>query len=326
MRRRRGNSVWEVLAGRMLRGETVFAAPVCTLARHKRTSWHGLRSSARSRTLRSGDSFMFQEALLPACLRNTRAWNGILPCLRWKLDGDWFVIDEPRLRWRAKKGRTARLRQLLDAAWILAPVHDRGLLHLDLKPVHLVTTCDGRSFVLDWESARFAGSRHRFAIGFCGTPGYMAPEQASGDCNRFESSTDVFALGVILFEILHERRARSSEEPLTEALRRVRAERIACSPEVVRRWPALARLPTLAPTGARQSARGTPAGSQRPCGKRSHWTQRQELFRRANLLACVGQPVGYPLRCGPGAGLSLGTATRSVAGTRRDRLGFSVYL
>jgi serine/threonine protein kinase len=105
--------------------------------------------------------------------------------------------------------------------------HTRGVLHRDLKPDNVMLGEFGEVYVLDWGLAKvvaspeLAGTRDsegriivtpqpeegsaaaKTAIGaVLGTPGYMAPEQLSGDIDALDARTDVYALGSILFEIL----------------------------------------------------------------------------------------------------------------------------
>ncbi len=83
--------------------------------------------------------------------------------------------------------------------------HTRGVVHRDLKPQNVLVGSFGEVYVLDWGIARVLASSdlHRAAdlpqLAVAGTPAYMAPEQVDG---LVEPSTDVYALGVMLFEIL----------------------------------------------------------------------------------------------------------------------------
>jgi predicted Ser/Thr protein kinase len=98
-----------------------------------------------------------------------------------------------------------------EAAGILAPVaraveaaHRLGLLHRDLKPANILLDRDGQPFVADFGLAkRSEGPGNLTRSGaIVGTPRYMAPEQASGQRVALAPSTDVYSLGVILFEML----------------------------------------------------------------------------------------------------------------------------
>ncbi len=88
----------------------------------------------------------------------------------------------------------------VEVARALAHAHAHGVVHRDLKPANVFVCTDGQVKVLDFGLAHAFG--HRQQAG--GTPGYMAPEQAE-DAPEDERS-DVWALGVILFEMLSGRR------------------------------------------------------------------------------------------------------------------------
>lgn len=105
----------------------------------------------------------------------------------------------------------------------VAFAHSRGVIHRDLKPANIMLGEFGEVSVLDWGIAKVVGEPEQFAAtllrktpgamlmaagdatlegDLLGTPGYMAPEQVSGDDGCVGPASDVFALGAILFEIL----------------------------------------------------------------------------------------------------------------------------
>jgi tetratricopeptide (TPR) repeat protein len=88
------------------------------------------------------------------------------------------------------------LRVATEVARGLAHAHARGVIHRDLKPLNVFLCEDGAVKLLDFGLAHAFG--HRLASG--GTPAYMPPEQRSGAPE--DERTDVFALGVMLHEML----------------------------------------------------------------------------------------------------------------------------
>lgn len=100
-----------------------------------------------------------------------------------------------------------RLALLREVALAVAHAHERGIVHRDLKPSNiLVAHVDGDPLpkVIDFGIAcaieLSPGGPSDWT--FAGTPGYMAPEQASRDGDAVDERADVFSLGVILFELL----------------------------------------------------------------------------------------------------------------------------
>jgi serine/threonine-protein kinase len=91
-------------------------------------------------------------------------------------------------------------RQLASA---MAYAHSQGVFHRDLKPENVLVTPEGRLVVTDFGVALMAGARRltwRWFSTALGTPDYMSPEQIQG--KRGDARTDVYAIGVILFEML----------------------------------------------------------------------------------------------------------------------------
>jgi serine/threonine-protein kinase len=90
--------------------------------------------------------------------------------------------------------------QLADA---LQYCHGHGVVHRDLKPENILIQPDGTVKLVDFGIALLQGARRltfRRLSSEVGTPDYMAPEQVQGD--RGDARTDVYALGVMLYEML----------------------------------------------------------------------------------------------------------------------------
>lgn len=82
--------------------------------------------------------------------------------------------------------------------------HQNHIIHRDLKPANIMVNRNGHPIVMDFGLAKELNScGSDTAMGMIlGTPVYMAPEQAEGEISKIDHLSDVYALGVILFELL----------------------------------------------------------------------------------------------------------------------------
>ena len=86
----------------------------------------------------------------------------------------------------------------------LAAAHDRGVVHRDLKPANIMLDGGGRIRITDFGLAGTSGESLR-----AGTPAYMAPEQIAG--NEVTPRSDVYALGLVLYELFTGQRALDAQ-------------------------------------------------------------------------------------------------------------------
>ncbi len=102
----------------------------------------------------------------------------------------------------------------------LAAAHVQGLVHRDVKPGNILILPDGRVKITDFGIARIADQVPLTATGqVMGTAQYLAPEQATGQ--QATGSSDIYALGVIGYELLAGRRPFTGESQIAIALAQV---------------------------------------------------------------------------------------------------------
>jgi serine/threonine-protein kinase len=86
----------------------------------------------------------------------------------------------------------------------MAEAHRQGIVHRDLKPGNILLTSDGQPKVADFGLAKLLNIQSGLTRtdSVLGSPSYMAPEQAAGKTKEIGPAADVYALGVILYELM----------------------------------------------------------------------------------------------------------------------------
>jgi serine/threonine protein kinase len=121
-------------------------------------------------------------------------------------------INEGRLDLEQVAYILLRLADALDYA------HRKDIVHRDLKPGNILFDEAGNAFISDFGIAKFAKAATRITqTGIIGTPRYMSPEQARGE--ETDGRSDLYSLGVILFEILSGKAPFEATTPLALAFK-----------------------------------------------------------------------------------------------------------
>jgi tRNA A-37 threonylcarbamoyl transferase component Bud32/tetratricopeptide (TPR) repeat protein len=115
-----------------------------------------------------------------------------------------LLVEKAAFSWDQIADMIAQVAEAVDYA------HRKGIIHRDIKPANIiVTTADEKVKITDFGIAKIASSNLTTTGQFLGTPNYMSPEQVSG--SPVDGRSDIFSLGVVLYELLTRRKPFSGE-------------------------------------------------------------------------------------------------------------------
>ena len=113
-----------------------------------------------------------------------------------------------------------KVKIVLQVCRALDAAHSEGVVHRDLKPQNIMVEANGRVVVMDFGIARSMEQAGMTSTGaMIGTPAYMSPEQAMGE--KVDTRSDLFALGVIFYELLTGKSPYEAETIVGLALKRI---------------------------------------------------------------------------------------------------------
>ena len=191
----------------------------------------------------------------------------------------------------------------------LGYAHAQGVVHCDVKPGNVMVDRGGQVYLTDFGVARHAESTTT-TIGYAGTAAYMAPEQCRGEA--VSAATDVYALGVMLHEMLTGRRPFRGDEAGTEsggatAAERIRWAHVHLAPEDPISWN-----PEMSEALSRVILKALSKGPE------ERWGRARALFEAACEAARAG-PEAVADRVGLSAGVVAGEGTvREVEEVRQS--------
>ncbi|MDQ2805818.1 MAG: protein kinase [Chloroflexota bacterium] len=170
-----------------------------------------------------------REARAVAALRHPH----IVQVFDFDSEGDEYFmvmeyIDGPNLKARLNDlGRTGRRLSLDEIGGLINAIggalgyaHRQGMIHRDVKPHNIMFTRDGQALLTDFGIAKIVSGSNVSASGtLSGTPAYMSPEQ--GRAAILDPRTDLYSLGVVLYEMLTGRVPFDADTPFAVVIKHI---------------------------------------------------------------------------------------------------------
>ena len=128
-----------------------------------------------------------------------------------------YIEQQHVLKWKEAVHFTVQILRALQHA------HDKGIVHRDIKPQNIMLLEDGTIKVMDFGIARFARSETKTITDRAiGSVHYISPEQACGEVT--DEKTDIYSVGVMLFEMLTGELPFDADRPVTVAIQQIQAQ------------------------------------------------------------------------------------------------------
>ena len=124
-----------------------------------------------------------------------------------------YLEKKGALNWRETLHFSMQIAKALDHA------HSRGIVHRDIKPHNIMILKDGSIKVADFGIARIGGAQNTLTREALGSVHYISPEQAKG--SRVDCRSDIYSLGVVMYEMLTGRTPYDGETPVAVAIQHI---------------------------------------------------------------------------------------------------------
>ena len=135
------------------------------------------------------------------------------------------LIDGISLKQYMEKKGVLNLRETLHFAMQIAKAlehaHSRGIVHRDIKPHNIMILKNGSVKVADFGIARVSSAQNTLTREALGSVHYISPEQAKG--SRVDNRSDIYSLGVVMYEMLTGRAPYDGESPVAVAIKHINA-------------------------------------------------------------------------------------------------------